>query len=247
MRTLASLPAYTATTHDRGVQLHQYATGTVTAPVPGGTAVLDIDTEYPWDGHIRIQVTRTPATDWELSVRIPAWADGARLTVDGDDIPVAAGSLAPVTRVWTAGTMIELMLPMDVRVTHADDRIDAVRGCVAIERGPLVYAVESYDQPPGLVVDDLSLIPDASRIGTEFRPDLLGGVVVVTVPARAAAHSAQPWPYHPAENAVLTPGTEFTATFVPYHLWAHRGVGAMRVWVPRATSQDSDQVRSSTR
>ncbi|GAA4709477.1 hypothetical protein Prum_094560 [Phytohabitans rumicis] len=113
------------------------------------------------------------------------------------------------TRTWRTGDAVVLELDMPIRVTEPDPRIDAVRGCVAVERGPLVYCVESADTPPGVPVEDLRW--DASRQpAAEPRPDLGPAVVGVTVP--------------------LADGG--TAGAIPYYAWANRDVEAMRVWLP---------------
>src|SRR5206468_9172782 len=114
--------------------------------------------------------------------------------------PAAAAGYARVTRSWRPGDIVELSLPMTVRFVEADDRVDAVRGCVAIERGPLVFAVEHADQADGVVVDDLRLDP-AGPASAEHRPDLLSGVTVVTARGRALRHAPQDWPYPPAGTA----------------------------------------------
>jgi len=132
MRTLASLPGYVATTDAEGVQLQQYVPGCVTAPVAGGLVEFTTDTDYPWDGRIRVRVDSAPEGEWTLSMRVPAWADGATLRVGDRERPVDAGSYASVRRVWRPGDTVELSLPMAVRLVEADERIDDVRGCVAI-------------------------------------------------------------------------------------------------------------------
>ena len=118
------------------------------------------------------------------------------------------------------------------RLTAPHPRIDAVRGCLAIERGPLVYCVEGADAPAGARVDDLRLDP-AAPLRDVARDDLLGGIVAVEA---AAAH--QPgddwdpdWAYGPAGRA---PGERRDAPViaVPYALWGNRGDGPMRVWLP---------------
>ncbi len=112
-------------------------------------------------------------------------------------------------------------------------RIDAVRGCVAIERGPLVYAVEQVDQPVGVAVDDVRIELPGDPVA-EHRPELLGGVTVVTVSGRARRHEPGPWPYRPATAESDGPGDPVPLTAVPYFAWANRELGPMRVWLPRA-------------
>ncbi|HET6529208.1 MAG TPA: beta-L-arabinofuranosidase domain-containing protein [Actinoplanes sp.] len=216
MRTMASLDSYLATTDDQGLQIHLYAQSTVSA----GDTRVEVETDYPWDTRIRVRIVATPGDEWTLSLRVPAWAAGA--SVDGS--PAEPGSYATVRRAWHPGDVVELDLPMPVRFTAAVPRIDAVRGCVAVERGPLVYAVEGPD------VDDLSV--DTSGGGqAEHRPDLLEGVTVVSLRGDVAGHERAPWPY-PEEPPART-GRTAEVTAVPYFAWANRGITGMRVWLPR--------------
>jgi DUF1680 family protein len=232
MRTLASLPGYLATTDDDGVQLHQYAPSTLTVALPEGEVRITVETEYPWDGLVRARIEEAPEAEWTLSLRVPGWAEGATLQVEGEEQPAPAGAYARVTRSWRPGDTVELSLPITVRFVEADERIDAVRGCVAIERGPLVFAVEHVDQADGVVVDDLRLDPGRPA-SAEHHTDLLSGVTVVTAPGRAVRHAPQDWPYPGAGKAASPDGTHVDLTAVPYFSWANRGIGPMRVWLPR--------------
>jgi uncharacterized protein len=229
MRTLASLGGYLATTDPDGVQLHLYAASTVEAD----DVRLSVETDYPWDGTVRMRVDRAPDAERTLSLRVPAWAEGATLTAGGDRQDAAAGTYASVRRRWMAGDVVELALPMPVRLTAADERIDAVRGCVAVERGPLVYAVEQVDQADGVQVDDVRVDP-AGRADAEHRADLLTGVTVVSVAGRATRHTVADWPYPAADDRPAEGGTDVRLTAVPYFAWANRGIGPMRVWLPGA-------------
>jgi DUF1680 family protein len=229
MRTVSSLTGYVATADGPSLQLHQYAPGTVTAPLDGGTLRLRVETRYPDEGRIALHVEEAPDGETALALRVPAWADGA--TLDGE--PVPAGSYARSTRRFAAGDTMVLDLPMTPRLTVADPRVDAVRGCVAIERGPLVYALEQPDQEDGAVVDDLR-IDVAGALSDEFRPDLLGGVTVVrargaVVPGPDADATT---PYAPVAASAPEATREVTLTAVPYYAWANRGPQPMRVWVP---------------
>jgi uncharacterized protein len=229
MRTLASLGGYLATTDPDGVQLHLYAASTVETD----EVRLSVETDYPWDGTVRVRVDRAPDAEWTLSLRVPAWAEGASLTAGGDRQDAAAGTYALVRRRWQVGDVVELVLPMPVRLTAADERVDAVRGCVAVERGPLVYAVEQVDQADGVQVDDVRVDP-AGRADAEHHADLLTGVTVVSVAGRATRHTVAGWPYPAAADRPAPAGTDVRLTAVPYFAWANRGIGPMRVWLPRA-------------
>jgi uncharacterized protein len=232
MRTLASLPGYLATTDADGLQLHQYAPGSVTATVDGAEVRIAVETDYPWDGLVRVRVEQSPTAEWTLSLRVPAWAEGASLRVDGETRDVPAGGYAAVQRTWRAGDTVELSLPMTVRFVEADERIDDVRGSVAVERGPLVFAVEHVDQADGVVVDDLS-VDLAGPTAAEHRPDLLTGVTVVTARGRARPHVPRSWPYRAPGDTPPGDGRDVEITAIPYFSWANRGIGPMRVWLPR--------------
>ncbi|MGW1344217.1 glycoside hydrolase family 127 protein [Kribbella sp. NPDC002412] len=212
MRTLASLDGYLASTSDGVVQIHQYAAGTLTV----GDVTLTVETAYPWDGAVRI-TANAPAV---VELRIPAWAEGA--TVNGK--PAEAGTYARVE-----AQEIDLQLPLATRVIGADPRVDAVRGCVALERGPLVYAVEQVDNAAD--VDDLHLLPEASVVA-RHDDGLLDGVTVLTTRGRIGTGHQAGWPF--TGTAQDATGDEVDVVAVPYYAWANREIGAMRVWLPRA-------------
>ena len=211
MRLLSSWEQYLATSDDSGVQLHQYATAEVEADVAGEAVRLSVRTGYPWEGRVEVEVVRAPEHPWTLSLRVPSWCRSAALTGPGGDGPAPAGpGAAELTRRWEGGDTVVLDLDLPVRVTGPDPRVDAVRGCVAVERGPLVYCVESADLPAGTELEDLRWDPGREPV-TAPRPDLGDAVVGITVPLADAG----------------------TVGAIPYFAWANRGAGAMRVWVPR--------------
>lgn len=224
-RTLALLPGYLATTDDHGLQLHQYADAEITT---GGIA-LRIRTDYPSDGRVTVRVARSPDHPWTLSLRVPAWAEGATAWLvdpDGGRRAVAPGT-AEVTRVFRPGDETVLELPVRPRWLGADPRVDAIRGTAAVQRGPLVYCAESVDLPDGHDVDAIRVDPSARPEG---RAD--GSVVVA---GEISAAGDRPWPY-PPYDAPPPAGDRTGIVLVPYHSWANRGPSTMRVWLPTVDS-----------
>lgn len=228
-RTLASLDTYVATADDDGVQLHQYAPSEVRTTLPGGRPVaFDVETTYPAEGRIRIFVCKTSEADWTLTLRVPVWATGARLRVipvDGSthESEAAPGTVA-VRRAFAVGDVVELDLPVAPRFTAPAPLIDAVRGTIAVERGPEVLAVESVDLPGAadvarIVVD--TAVPPAERDGR------------IWVRAALRPEDDGEWPYADARRAtdadVLD---EIDVPLVAYHDWANRGPSTMRIWLP---------------
>ncbi|MEJ5867047.1 beta-L-arabinofuranosidase domain-containing protein [Pseudokineococcus sp. 5B2Z-1] len=219
-RTLASLAALVATTDDDGVQLHQYASCTVRAPMADGDVVLAVTTDYPADGRVRVEVLEAPGGPWSLSLRVPSWADGARLTAGGGSREVGPGT-AVERRDFVAGDVVELDLPVRARWTHPDPRVDALRGQVAVERGPVVWCLESVD-----LGDDVGLaVVDASRPPVEEDGRVLVPVAVRRVEDRSWAYGDAPAPLPGDEDRRLVP-------LVPYSRRSNRGPSTLRVWLP---------------
>jgi uncharacterized protein len=158
-RLMASLHAYLATSDDGGVQLHQYTRSTL----HHDRGDLAVDTEFPWDGTVSVTVESTSDDEWTLALRVPAWCTDATLLIG--DTPVATPDVdgyRRVTRVWKGRTTVTLRLAMPPRYVNAHPRVDAVRGCVAPMRGPLVYCIEQADLAPGTILEDVRVDPSAA-------------------------------------------------------------------------------------
>lgn len=261
-RTLASWQAYAAFVEEpRGgsadgssqggavVTLAQYAAGDLRIvldgeAVEGGVLGLRVTTRYPHDGRIRVEVTTAPDHPVTLRLRVPHWADGATLTgPDGSATGVAPGWVAVGPAALTVGDVATLDLPTTPRLTWPDPRVDAVRGTVAVERGPLVLALESVDLPDGVPLDAVRLDP-----GVAPRAYDDGAVVrarTVPLPGRGAGRP----PFGPAgpagpdatspDDAATPDGALLDLPLVPYHRWAERGPSTMRVFVPTISPEET--------
>jgi len=246
MRMMSSWPHYIATTDDDGIQVHQYAAAEIDAVIGPGNVRLAIDTTYPWSGRIGIRILEAPGRPWALTLRIPAWCTSAGLDLVSADTRarVAAardgGTALVTTRNWQAGDRLELDLDMAPRVIEPDRRIDAVRGSVALERGPLVYCLESADLPENVVLEEVELnLPVGPQEAD--RADVAAETVGLAVPAmRRNGPAGGGWPY--VEPDVPTDGVAVPAPIqvsaIPYFAWANRAADAMRVWIPVADGSD---------
>ena len=221
-RTFASLAAYLATVDRAGLQLHQYADSRITTTLDDGRRLgIEVKTGYPHDGAISVTVTESDDAPWELALRVPEWAAGAWLTDNGERRPVAPG-MASVRRAFTVGEMVELELPVSPRWTIPDRRIDAIRGCAAVEKGPLVLCLESIDLPEGRDLDSIRLDPGRELEERDGR---------TIAPGRLVDIEDRLWPYAAPGQGSDT-GPEVPIPLVPYQQWANRGPATMRVWVP---------------
>lgn len=231
-RLVASLHAYLATATDDALRIHLYSAATVDLPAHLGTGTVRLDTAYPADGRVLVEVDGT--LTGSLALRVPAWADGVRVTVDGAPLVAATRADLPLDDgylVLPAGTRrVELDLAMPATTVSAHPRVDAVRGSVAIVRGPVVYCVEQADHPDGPSVEDVRLRAGGA-LGTEPGDGPLPRVVaegVATDPAGAALYR------HGAPGAVPDAAGPVRLTAIPYAQWGNRAPGAMRVWLPVA-------------
>lgn len=234
-RTLASLDALVATTDDDGLQIHQFATCTIRTTLDGGRPVdVDVETDYPRSGSVRVTATRDAGAPWTLSLRVPQWAGEAQLrltTASGEVSSTRADpGWATVRRAFRTGDVVELLLPMRPRLSYPDPHIDAVRGCVAVERGPEVYCLESVDldlASQGGVTDVGEIRIDA----TAPLDDHQGRVLVRLVTTAAKSQPDLGWPYAGQSHESASPES-FDVPLSPYHDWAERGPSTMRVWLP---------------
>jgi DUF1680 family protein len=235
MRQIALLAHYVATVSEDGLQIHQYAATKIRAELPGrGPVALRMETNYPHDGQAKLIVEEASGSTWQLALRIPGWCPEASLRVNGEagGVLPKGGEYARIERNWQPGDEVELDLPMQPRLIEPNPRIDAIRGSLAIERGPLVYCLEAVDQPADLDLLDVRINPQAP-LQTTWRADLLGGVV--TVETEGTAVDVSNWGddlYRPISMESL-PQQRVQLTAVPYYAWANRGPGTMRVWIPR--------------
>ncbi|GAB2591735.1 glycoside hydrolase family 127 protein [Microlunatus antarcticus] len=232
MRTLASLEHYVVLGGAQGLTVHQFVTGTWTATTGAGEATVAVETGYPWDGQVHVRVEDSPGT-WGLTLRVPHWARTASVSVNGEAVSVEpAEGWVTVTREWAAGDELVLDLPLEPRLTRADDRVDADRASVAVERGPLVYCFEAVDNP-GQRLDDVA-IDVAAEVRTGAPLDGLPAEVTALTVQGVRRDRAERgwWPYADSTAPDADTTTEIELTAVPYYVWGNRAEGAMRIWTP---------------
>ena len=223
MRLVGSWQQLLATTDAAGLQIQQYATAEIAARTGGDEIRVAMATDYPWSGSVTVTVLDAPARPLELALRVPGWCESAALADSEGDIGQlrADRRMIVASRTWQAGDVVKLTLDMPPRVTAPDDRIDAARGCVALERGPIVYCIESADLPPGTELETVALA-EHGAISTLPRPDIGPDIVALKTTGRAG----------------MSP---IDVTAVPYFAWANRAVDGMRVWIPRESPGNSSQ------
>lgn len=228
-RFLPSIPGYIYAHRDDQLYINLFVGSRAELEVKGQTVRIQQESRYPWEGRIQIKVDPPRPLTMTLRVRIPGWTrglpvpsdlyrylktdaaaadDSPRLAINGRslDLNLERG-FAVIRRTWDPGDTILLELPMPVRRVASHELVESDLNRVALERGPLVYCVEGSDNG-GSVLD--MFLADTSRFKTDWREDLLNGVMIL-------------------ESEQLLA--------IPYYAWAHRGAQEMTVWLQRGPSQ----------
>jgi len=182
---------------------------------------------YPYDGKITVELLNTPGQR-TLSLRIPGWCRKWTLSVNGTECrPALTNGYAELSRSWKAGDQVTLSLEMPVRRVYANPHVTSCSGQTALMRGPLVYVLESADQP-GMEFERILLPSDA-----EFELIPAENLPEGTVALRFQGREEESFPdevLYREEPPVRKPGT-VTLTAIPYALWGNRGKGYMRLWL----------------
>ncbi len=239
-RFLASVPGYVYAHQGDNLYVNLFVANTADIQMDRTSLKLVQETRYPWDGAVKMTVTPQTASDFAIHVRIPGWArneaaptdlyrfadtnhEPVTLKVNGKPAAIRLDrGYAVLDRRWQAGDTIELNLPMPVRRVVANQAVEADRGRVALQRGPIVFCAEWPDNPDGHVRD--LMLPRTSALKAEFRPELLNGVVTITG-SDLSLVTASPGKIVRKEQRLVA---------IPYYAWAHRGPGEMTVWIPES-------------
>jgi DUF1680 family protein len=234
MRTLASWHNYLYSTSPEGLWIHHYGANVFDGTLPSGRKLkLTQQTDYPWDGKVHITVdTAEPGGASSILLRIPCWAKNATVTINDQAVnaPCESASYAALERKWAAGDIIELDMPMPVRMITADPLVEQTRNQVAVMRGPIVYCLESVDLPEGVRLEEVCL-PINTEWTIQHKPDLLGGVTVLKTKAMIIERgTTEDIGGYRQVNNVQPRAVQIT--MIPYYAWNNRAEPKMTVWLP---------------
>ena len=241
-RLIASLGNYIYAKSDDAIWVNLFVGSNTTIPLAKGNVYVQQQTNYPWDGNIKINVSPEKKLKCKLMVRIPGWAQNQpvpgdtyqylqmsdlhfMLTVNGQPAQYTMqNGYAVIEREWKKGDSVNLELPMDIKRITATDKIKDDRNRVALERGPLVYCLEHTDNN-GEAMN--IILPDQANLSSAYNAGLLNGVVTISGEATVVKPTAD-------GSGIETIKQNITA--IPYYAWANRGQGQMQIWIPRKAS-----------
>lgn len=240
VRFIPTIPGYVYAQKNKTIFVNLFTNNTSTISMNNNAIKITQETKYPWEGIVRIIVNPEINEKFTIAVRIPGWTQNqpvpsdlytylnkndmkVSLTVNGEprDFIIEKG-FAPIQRKWKEGDVIELIIPMPIRRVIAHEKVKENAGMVSLERGPIVYCVEWVDNKVEHVFN--LLINDDAELKSEFRKDMLNGIVVITGNIHYIKHTKD-------KKNIIKNKQDFLA--IPYYAWAHRGDGEMTVWMLR--------------
>ena len=244
LRTLCEVQDYAYSLGKDEVYVNLYGANTLTL----SDINLTQQTDYPWNGDIRISIDRLKnqfaKKEWALKLRIPAWCENYTVKVNGKELSAdelaagdgdAAKGYASISRRWKKGDEVVLSLEMRTKLIEANPLVEEARGQVAVQRGPIIYCLESHDIPTSPATGNISIDDIAIPYNAVFTP-------VETVIDSSRMMSLETEAY--LRNEASWKGTLYRETskdkkkikirLVPYYSWGNRGKGEMTVWIPAA-------------
>jgi uncharacterized protein len=222
-RTWADLGKYLFSAGEGNLWVHQYVSANLEASAGLPGVGLQIESRLPWEGLVTLHLQLETPLTFSLHLRIPSWSEETRLAVNGESIPVkppptehtrqtgggydpTSAWYLPLQRTWQPGDRVSLQFETGIRLRRNHPQVRATRGQTAVTRGPLVYCLESHDNP-GLDLFALRLDPASLRADADASH--FGGAILL----RGRTQTGQP------------------RTFIPYFLWANRGESEMTVYL----------------
>ncbi len=230
VRTIAEVSDYAYSTSDKGVWFNLYGGNKAVIKLADGFKIgLQQETNYPWDGNIKISVKESSEKAFSMFFRIPGWTHDAKLSINGkpQKIKLTSGTYAEVSSVWKKGDVIELVLPMAATLIEANPLVEENRNQVAIKRGPIVYCLESSDLPGKSIFN--AFIP--SSIQLKAMPITIDGASMMSLEGNAKMVDPKTWK-NVLYRAVSVSNTTIPIKLIPYFAWGNRGHSEMSVWLP---------------
>ncbi|MBI2914716.1 MAG: glycoside hydrolase family 127 protein [Firmicutes bacterium] len=228
-RLIAGVGGYAYSEGPDEAWVHLWLQGSADLDVGSTRVRLEQQTDYPWDGTVKLTVRLEKPTVFSLILRIPGWCRGPEAAIDGRRLDLSRltqKGYARIEREWRDGEAIHLNLPMPVERIYAHPSVRMANGKVALQRGPVIYCIEEVDNRV-VPLNKISL-PRSSQFAATYHPDLLGGIVVVTGAAEVMEDSGWEGMLYRDRPGTTKP---CTVSAVPYCVWGNRDPGQMLVWL----------------
>lgn len=231
VRTIANLSSWAYSKSANGIAINLFGGNTLSTTLLDGSALeLTQVTKYPWEGTVKITVDKCKDDAFDMMIRIPEWANGSKLSINGKDadVKVKNGEFAVINRKWKKGDIISLNMPMDVKLVEGHTRIEETRNQVAVKRGPIVYCAETPDLPKDTKIVDLYLNAK-SPLKASYKANLLDGVTTIDAELMVRKNNNSTSMYKTVNKPEFK---SYKTQLVPYYAWSNRGQAEMTVFLP---------------
>jgi hypothetical protein len=246
-RLVTSLGDYIYGSSTEGIWVNLYIGSNMTVKIVNTEVSLNMQTNYPWDGIIKLTVSpqsilpknKVKGSKFKIYLRLPGWANSQPVPGDlyrydtfkmpeytvlvnskKEPYTVEKGYIV-IEREWLKGDIVNLQFPMEVQRIVSKEEVKMNNDRVALQRGPLVYCIEGADNE-GKALN--IVLPDKTNFTQSFNKNLLGGIVTLKAPMTVI---------EPSEDGQSVVTKTKTVTAIPYYSWCNRGSNAMQVWLPR--------------
>lgn len=231
LRTLCEVQDYAYSIGKDEIYVNLYGENTLNTKLESaGDITIEQKTDYPWDGKTDITVAKLKGKkDFTLKLRIPAWCEGATVSVNGEacNIDTQSESYIAVSRKWKKGDVLTLNMPMKTKLIEANPLVEESRGQIAVQRGPVVYCLESNDIN-GLDIDNIAIPLDAKFTPVEINID---GSRIMALDTEAYNRTEASWK-NVLYREVSNKKNKVKIRLIPYYAWGNRGKSEMTVWIP---------------
>ncbi|MFI3286634.1 MAG: glycoside hydrolase family 127 protein [Rikenellaceae bacterium] len=229
VRFLAESKEYAYAQQDDAILVTLYGSNTIDTELNGKQVKFTQESNYPWSEDVKFTYDGEKKNNFSLKLRIPEWAEGATLKVNGTDMPLSGtGIFAVVAREWNMGDKVELVLPMKPIINESNPMVEETRNQVALSYGPLTYCVEGKDLPKGVSIDNI-MLPIDTKFDVKFEENLLGGVKTITADGVVRTSKFDKTKLY---GQASTDFRDIKLKFIPYYAWSNRGEYEMTVFVP---------------
>jgi len=231
VRTIAKVSGWAYSISNEGVWVNLYGSNELDTELADGTKLkFKQETDYPWDGKIKINVNVPSSKKFAVMLRIPGWAKEAALKVNDQAIrdDLRPGKYVELNRTWSTGDIIELDLPMPVQLIESNPLVEETRNQAVVKRGPIVFCLESVDLPEGIRISEV-VIPRNIKLKPRFDEELLGGVIVIE--GKAEVFQEGYWSNRLYRDLTPQRPEKIAIRLIPYYAWSNRGVSEMTVWM----------------
>ena len=231
VRTIAEVSNYAYSISDKGVYVNLYGSNNLSTKLEDGSVIkLTQQTEYPWEGSVAITVSESKKSPFSIFMRIPGWANSAKVSINGKsvDVDIKSGQYLELNRNWKKGDQIVLNLPMEADLIESHPFVEETRNQIVVKRGPIVYCAESVDMPSNVSVFSV-IVPSSIKLNPKKVKIDNSDIVALEGEAILTDNNWNNTLY----KKVSDEKQSVKLKLIPYYAWGNRGhTSEMTTWIP---------------